>query len=434
MPGKKLIVFLEGQRIGILQEDISGKHSFIYDADAPAQLSLSMPRRSQPWTGKPIEAYIDGVLPDDPMTRRAIGKQYGVNGNNPFALLSAIGLDCAGGAQFVPPEQIETVKDDPYSLVPISEKEIEQRLASIAGTSDASWQASDEHWSLNGAQDKIALHYANGKWYEAHGTAPTTHIIKPGIHALHEQAFNEYICMKTIGALGIPVAQTTFRMFGETPALVSTRWDRKISTVNGRPIVQRIHQEDFCQATAHSTQEKYQSDGGPSAQDIIQCMRNNNLSEIDIDQFYIALVVNFLIGGTDAHAKNYALLEPTGAKPSFAPLYDTAPMYAYETQRKQRKLAMSIGGEYNYERIELRHWQKLTEPFGSKDFKFCCSMLQTLSQIMPITFMATAINCLQKVSALDQSNSSVFENRKKLIDKIGRGLTEQCNRVESWFA
>ena len=109
-------------------------------------------------------------------------------------------------------------------------------------------------------------------------------------------------------------------------------------------------------------------------------------------------------------------------------------MYAYETQRKQRKLAMSIGGEYNYDRIELRHWQKLTEPFGSKDFKFCCSMLQTLSQIMPITFMATAINCLQKVSALDQSNSSVFENRKKLIDKIGRGLTEQCNRVESWFA
>ena len=137
MTDKKLIVFLEGQRIGILQEDISGKHSFIYDANAPAQLSLSMPRRSEPWTGKPIEAYIDGVLPDDPMMRRAIGKQYGVNGNNPFALLSAIGLDCAGGAQFVPPEQIETVKDAPYSLVPISEKEIEQRLTSIAGTSNA---------------------------------------------------------------------------------------------------------------------------------------------------------------------------------------------------------------------------------------------------------------------------------------------------------
>ena len=65
MPDKTLIVLLEGRRIGILQEDSAGKHSFTYDADAPAQLSLSMPRRAKPWTGAPIEAYIDGVLPDD---------------------------------------------------------------------------------------------------------------------------------------------------------------------------------------------------------------------------------------------------------------------------------------------------------------------------------------------------------------------------------
>ena len=434
MIGKTLIVFLEGQRIGILQEDISGKHSFTYDVNAPAQLSLSMPRRSEPWTGKPIEAYIDGVLPDDPMMRRTIGKQYGVNGNNPFALLTAIGLDCAGGAQFVLPEQIGTVKNASYSLVPISEEEIEQRLQSIAGTGKASWQASDEHWSLNGAQDKIALHRANGKWYEAHGTAPTTHIIKPSIHALHEQAFNEYICMEAIGSLGIPVAQTSFRMFGKTPALVSTRWDRKISNVKGQNIVQRIHQEDFCQATAHPTQEKYQSDGGPSAYDIIRCMRDNNLDEADISQFYLALIINFLIAGTDAHAKNYALLEPTGTKPSFAPLYDIASMYAYETQRKQRKLAMSIGGEYNYERIELKHWQKLTESFGSKDLKFCCSTLYALSQTMPFAFMATAINCLQETSALENCNDSALEKRKILIQKIEEELVKQCKRVESWFA
>lgn len=104
MPDKTLIVLLEGRRIGILQEDSAGKHSFTHDADAPAQLSLSMPRRAKPWTGAPIEAYIDGVLPDDLGMRKKIGRQYGVNGNNPFALLTAIGLDCAGGAQFVLPE------------------------------------------------------------------------------------------------------------------------------------------------------------------------------------------------------------------------------------------------------------------------------------------------------------------------------------------
>ena len=98
MPDKTLIVLLEGRQIGILQEDSTGRHSFTYEADAPAQLSLSMPRRAKPWTGAPVEAYIDGVLPDDSGMRKKIGRQYGVNGNNPFALLTVIGLDCAGGS------------------------------------------------------------------------------------------------------------------------------------------------------------------------------------------------------------------------------------------------------------------------------------------------------------------------------------------------
>lgn len=432
MPDKTLIVLLEGRRIGILQEDSAGKHSFTYDADAPAQLSLSMPRRAKPWTGAPIEAYIDGVLPDDLGMRKKIGRQYGVNGNNPFALLTAIGLDCAGGAQFVLPEQLNSVSNAKYSLTPITEEEIEQRLKSIARTDAASWQVSDEHWSLNGAQDKLALHYNARKWYEARGAAPTTHIIKPGIHALHEQAFNEYVCLETIRTMGIPVAQTSFRIFGETPALVSARWDRKRVDVNGRSTVIRIHQEDFCQATSHPTKEKYQSEGGPSAQDIIRCMRSNNLGQADIEQFYMALIINFLIAGTDAHAKNYALLEPTGAKPSFAPLYDIASMYAYETQRKHRKLAMSIGGEYNYERIELRHWQKLTAPFDAEDFDFCCSTLKEFSQKIPLAFIAASINCMQQVTRYDFDSDAPI-NKKRVLTNIFKGITEQCKRVEAWF-
>lgn len=432
MPDKTLIVLLEGRQIGILQEDSIGRHSFTYEADAPAQLSLSMPRRAKPWTGAPVEAYIDGVLPDDSGMRKKIGRQYGVNGNNPFALLTVIGLDCAGGAQFVLPGQLESIVNTEYSLTPITEEEIEHRLKSIAGANAASWQVSDEHWSLNGAQDKLALHYDNGKWYEAHGAAPTTHIIKPGIHALHEQAFNEYVCMETIRMMGIPVAKTSFRIFGETPALVSTRWDRKRVDINGRSTVIRIHQEDFCQATSHPTREKYQSEGGPSAQDIIQCMRSNNLDQMDIEQFYMALIINFLIAGTDAHAKNYALLEPTGTKPSFAPLYDIASMYAYETQHKQRKLAMSIGGEYNYERIELRHWQKLTAPFDTEDLDFCCSALKEFSQKMPIAFAAASINCLQQAAQYD-SDDDVMANRGKVLANIFKGITEQCKRVGEWF-
>ena len=432
MTDKTLIVLLEGQRIGVLQENAAGKHSFIYDKHAPGQLSLSLPRRSEPWTGNPVEAYIDGVLPDNPEMRRTIGRLHGVNGNNPFALLTVIGLDCAGGAQFVLPEQLESVENSEYSLTPISEEEIEKRLKAITDTHQASWQVSDEHWSLNGAQDKIALHHIDEIWYEAKGAAPTTHIIKPGIHTLHEQAFNEYICLKTLNEMGIPVAQTSFKTFGSTPALVSARWDRRVVDRNGRSVVARSHQEVFGQATAHPTANKYQSEGGPSAQDIIQCMRANGLDETEIKLFYMALVINFLIAGTDAHAKNYALLEPVGEKPTFAPLYDIASMFAYQTQRKQRKLAMSIGGEYNYERIELKHWEKLTAPFGADDWEFCRSALKALSQTLPFAFIVTAQNCLQEISSFDPSPET-RSNRGMLIRHIANGIIGQCRRVEAWF-
>ncbi len=213
------------------------------------------------------------------------------------------------------------------------------------------------HWSLNGAQDKIALRRQNGQWYEAHGAEATTHIIKPGISNLLEQSFNEYVCMKTVSNLGVPTAESTYHMFGDVPAIISTRseWQRYIDD-NNIPKVARIHQEDFCQALGFMTAQKYQSDGGPDALAIVQFLYTEHFSATDIHLFYTALILNFLMAGTDAHAKNYAILEPAGESPMLAPLYDIASLFPYDTQRKQRKLAMSIGREYNYERIELRHW------------------------------------------------------------------------------
>ena len=185
---KELLVFLQGNPLGILSEDTQGRHVFTYlpESDVSLNLSIALPHRTSPWTGAAVEAYIDGVLPDDPNIRQRIGRQYGVNARNPFALLSVIGLDCAGGVQFVPPAQIDTLRRT-SELVPISEEQIGLRLQAMGQGGRASWQANDEHWSLNGAQGKIALRRQNGQWYEAHGAEATTHIIKPGISNLLEQ-------------------------------------------------------------------------------------------------------------------------------------------------------------------------------------------------------------------------------------------------------
>ena len=174
---KELVVLLQNTPIGVLSEDKQGKHSFTYfpGTDESLQLSIAMPHRVSAWTGKVVEAYIDGILPDDPNVRQRIGRQYGVNARNPFALLSAIGLECAGGVQFVPPEDVDSLHER-NELVPVSERQIGERLRTLTRDGQASWLANDEHWSLNGAQEKIALRRQNGQWYEAHGAAATTHI------------------------------------------------------------------------------------------------------------------------------------------------------------------------------------------------------------------------------------------------------------------
>lgn len=77
--------------------------------------------------------------------------------------------------------------------------------------------------------------------------------------------------------------------------------------------------------------------------------------------FFEALIFNYINAGSDAHAKNYAILEPVNGTLQLAPLYDIASLFAYDTQRKDRKLAMSIDGEYHWERIDLHHWQRFAD-------------------------------------------------------------------------
>ena len=186
------------------------------------------------------QAFIDGVLPDDQAMRQRIARRYDVNAGNPFSLLTAIGLDCAGGAQFVLPSETDSFTGR-SSLLPITEAEIRQRLVSISDDRQATWQGTDEHWSLNGAQDKIALRFQDGRWYEAQGSAATTHIIKPGILKLYEQACNEYVCLKTIARLHVPVSNCEFREFDGLPALVSERWDRSTDWIQPAPVCYTSH-------------------------------------------------------------------------------------------------------------------------------------------------------------------------------------------------
>ena len=141
--------------------------------------------------------------------------------------------------------------------------------------------------------------------------------------------------------------------------------------------VYRVHQEDFCQALGLHPTRKYQSDGGPGAAAIIGVLRSAvsdvqrrpkqpriaravSVADEDIATFRDALIFNWLIGGTDAHAKNYSLLLGRGGMVRLAPLYDIATALVYPGIDSMKiRMAMSIGGEYRLERISLPQWRRL---------------------------------------------------------------------------
>jgi serine/threonine-protein kinase HipA len=62
-------------------------------------------------------------------------------------------------------------------------------------------------------------------------------------------------------------------------------------------------------------------------------------------RFADALIWNWFVAGTDAHAKNYSLLLADN-QVRLAPMYDISSALPYGTHEKKLCLAMKIGGDY----------------------------------------------------------------------------------------
>lgn len=151
-------IFIRDVPIGTLAQTDDGRLTFAYEpAYGGVPLSLSMPVANTVYGDKIIRPYLFGLLPDDPRLRSGIGREFGVSGENPFALLRFIGRDCPGAVRIIPTDVEESLPHNESPYRPISEKEIEKRLKHLNGSGAATWQAPAERWSLGGQQAKIAL-------------------------------------------------------------------------------------------------------------------------------------------------------------------------------------------------------------------------------------------------------------------------------------
>ncbi|MGE6699475.1 type II toxin-antitoxin system HipA family toxin [Hyphomonas sp. NPDC076900] len=413
----ELLVFGDGRQMGRLTQK-QGRLAFTYSddwrgSDGAYPLSTSMPLVSKDHGHRAVTAFLWGLLPDNEQVLQRWARTFQVSARNPFALLSHVGEDCAGAVQFVSEKRAPAfLKETGDNAVEwLSEKEIGRRLTMLKQDAGAGRSPRDTgQFSLAGAQPKTALYYDGKKWGIPHGRMPTTHILKPPTDEFDGFAENEHVCLQLAAALGLPAARSTVQAFDGATTIVVERYDRRRVTEivtdrlkaaealdkqaeaataagnssladrlrrqaasireQGRSLAEtspgpvlRVHQEDFCQALSIPPVNKYQNQGGPGPTEMIAHLRthaaNPEDGARDVLRLVDAQIFNWLIGGTDAHGKNYSILIGASGRIRLAPLYDIASILAYaEHDPRKVNLAMKIGDEYRLSRITGSEWLK----------------------------------------------------------------------------
>lgn len=368
-PYKHLLVLLNGDHIGDLTQDRHGQMAFTYDEawrrrpDA-TPLSLSMPLSRGEHGNVTVDAYLRGLLPDNENVLRRWGRRFNVSPNSPFALLSNVGEDVAGAAQFIKPDRLDAATA-PGELDYVDDAYIADRLRVLRGDR-AAWDdiRSPGMFSLAGAQAKFALYQGpDGRWAIPTGRKATTHIFKPPLEHLAHQEVNEHLCLRAASLLGMRTALSAVETFGDEQAIVLGRYDR---VVRGDGDVTRIHQEDVCQALAVPPDRKYErTDGGPGAPEILGLFERHMDPQIAHDaseQFVRALAFNWVIYGPDAHAKNYSLLLDVD-QVVLAPLYDISSVAPYPDRYELRDMmtAMSVNRQFQNSLVTGVDWVAMAE-------------------------------------------------------------------------
>lgn len=353
---KILTVRLNKKFSGYLEQNAQGKFVFTYSPKCKVPLSLALPLREEPYEDKECRGFFEGLLPEGEQVRAFIGKKYGINPKNEFSLLKTIGYDCAGAVSFTDYEENPVSYSNDFIKITgkkFTDESLEEYISELP-LKPLLTNSDGLRLSLAGAQDKMAVVLLDDVVSLPGKDVPTTHILKPAIKDVRGSIENEYICLKTAQTMGLDVCDCEIRKAGNTKYLLLTRYDREIN----KHSVKRIHQEDFCQAKNITSTFKYEAEGGISVADCFEIIKQTKSPAASAIELVNRIVFNYLIGNADAHGKNFSLLY-TEDGVQLAPAYDILCTAVYPDLTT--KMAMKIGGYYEFKDVYPRHWERLAE-------------------------------------------------------------------------
>ncbi len=408
-----LNVWFQDRLVGYLWRNPVGTIGFRYEPDwintGGFAVSRTLPLSTEDFSAEDSLAhrFFANLLPEGSV-RDHVVRDLKIS-NTDFDLLRAIGGECAGAISLLPVERNPSAG---RSYHPLPDKELAE-LVTRRGPIHTAWpEAKRPRLSLAGAQDKCPVLIRDGHYFLPESEAPSSHILKFELVDYHHLPAYETFTSWLARQIGLPVVNIELHSIEKRFYAQIERYDR---VWDERGEVQRLHQEDFCQALGYGHEKKYQDAGGPTFADCYRLVQDASTDPvIDTQNLLRWQIFNVLAGNSDGHAKNLSLLYLQNGGIRLAPFYDLVCTRAIE--RIDYHLAFDVGGQRDPGQIITKHWDTLA---GQCDVgsRFLGRLLQE-----------TAASLLEQ---LDQTRK-LFETQYgdyPSLQRIERVVTQQCHRA-----
>ncbi|MFG2036971.1 type II toxin-antitoxin system HipA family toxin [Dactylosporangium sp. NPDC048998] len=356
-------VRLHDRRVGMLRY-LKGRSEFAYEDDlsAPAHRTLGQIFEDDPRTVRRartgVPAWFANLLPEGALRKQIIREMGGGNVGD-YTLLIRLGAYLPGAVSV----HADAEPDDDF--VP-----------------EASGGAPDHplRHSLAGVQLKFSVAGSrltspvsgDGGWW----------IVKLPDRVFRDLPANEYLTMRWLAAAGFEVPVVDLVAAGRIEGIadgladpsdllyIIERFDR---TPGGR-----VHVEDFAQVADVGPMFKY-GEPGQSYDGLGAVVAQLCGTEGYLD-FVRRLAAMIIVGNTDAHLKNWALLYPDGHTPRLAPVYDFHSLTIYSAY-KYDPLALSINSQKSPTGITLDDFRRLAERIGEDPDVTADAVAQTVERM-----------------------------------------------------
>ncbi len=403
-----LAVYLADKRIGTITPSRDAQYVFAYTPEivaavrGEAVLSMSLPVRAELFDEVASRPFFEGILPEGDI-REQIAARLKLSRQNSFGLLAALGRDCAGAVVIMPEGRLLGASRGSVLWLNADElvRLVEELPRSPLGVGVGKGRP---RLSLAGVQHKaVLIRSPSGAWGTPTENAPSTHLLKPQYPTsdFEDIVFNERFCMRVAECAGLPVVRTDLADIGGLPVLVVERFDRSTDGVS----TLRLHQEDLCQALGITPALKYQAESGPDLGLVCALLRERSVrGGADVLTVVRAALVNFVLGNSDAHGKNFAVLYAEEG-PRLAPLYDIVSVCVYDNV--DRDMAMAIGDRFDPDGVIEADWL---------DLSYDCGISHT-ELVRVRRMLATRVpECARNVAALAKTEGW----HRPVIDRIVR--------------